>query len=73
LSELEELLFCLEAIGKLRLTPETLDGEDQVFPSGATHITLLYPLLIKAVAAASDPWSGAAEVRVPLQNLLAKL
>jgi hypothetical protein len=73
LSELEELLFSLEAIGKLRLTSDILDGADESLSSGTTHVTLLYPLLIKAMAAASDPWSGAAEVRVPLQNLLAKL
>jgi hypothetical protein len=73
LSELEELLFCLEAIGKLHLASGNLDGADESPSPGTTHITLLWPLLIKAVAAASDPWSGAAEVRVPLQNLLAKL
>jgi hypothetical protein len=73
LSELEELLICLEAIGKLHLLPGVLGNGRDGLSVETTHVTLLYPLLIKAMSTASDPWSGAAEVRVPLQNLLASL
>lgn len=74
LSELEELLFCFEAIRKMG----PLLSRNGV-PSGQSLNAMLrtaclqdlYPLLVKAVATAGDPWSGSAEVLQPLQEVLA--
>ena len=72
LSELEELLFCFDSIGKLVLEPTALVAD----PIGAehsgekAHLHYLYPLLVKAVGTAGDRWSGADEVLTPLQKVL---
>lgn len=71
LSELEELLYCFEQIGKLELQPGALSETPQ---SGLkAHLPYLYPLLAKAVRTAGDRWSGADEVLQPLQALLESL
>ncbi|QIX02236.1 hypothetical protein AMS68_007753 [Peltaster fructicola] len=61
LSELEELLYCFDQIGKLRLSSETV---------GTAQLQYLYPLLAKAVRVAGDKWCGSEEVLDPLQRLL---
>ena len=75
LSELEELLFCFEAIGKLDCEPDALpqDPENQGWSGGKRHLRYLYPLLVKAIGTAGDEWSGADEVLTPLKNVLQNL
>ena len=72
LSELEELLYCFEQIKKLQLHPEALasDPTAEGRRGSNAHLNFLYPLLVKAVAAAGDRWSGADEVLKPLQSAL---
>ncbi|KAI5370090.1 Putative protein Mon2, guanine nucleotide exchange factor [Septoria linicola] len=74
LSELEELLFSFECIGRLRLPAHALAGEagSKLIKqdSAQVHLQFLYPLLVQAVRTAGDRWSGAEEVLEPLQSLL---
>lgn len=72
LSELEELLYCFDRIEKLQLHPQAL-ADDPVArgrEGSNAHLHFLYPLLVKAVATAGDPWSGAQKVLQPLQSVL---
>ncbi|OQO12101.1 hypothetical protein B0A48_02740 [Cryoendolithus antarcticus] len=71
LSELEELLFCFEQIGKLELHPEAI--RQSKISGGKAHLPYLHPLLMKALRVSSGEWYGAAEVRDPLQRLLEEL
>lgn len=75
LSELEELLFCFEAIKQLVFEPDALAKDPVV--AGRTgenaHLHFLYPLLVEAVSVAGDRWSGADEVLTPLQAVLASV
>ncbi|OQO04930.1 hypothetical protein B0A48_07948 [Cryoendolithus antarcticus] len=71
LSELEELLFCFEQIGKLELHPEAI--QQSKTSGGKAHLPYLYPLLVKALRVSGGEWYGAAEVREPLQKLLEEL
>lgn len=77
LSELEELLFSFECIQTLKLPPHALAAELKeggIQRSFAQpHLHFLYPLLVQAVSTASDKWSGADEVLVPLHSLLASI
>ncbi|KAK3681519.1 Endocytosis and vacuole integrity protein [Vermiconidia calcicola] len=70
--ELEELLFCFDAIKKLDLEPDAL--RDDPVAAGRTgekaHLHYLYPLLAEAIGTAGDKWSGADEVLTPLQAVL---
>ena len=72
LSELEELLFCFEAIGKLDCESDALpqDSDLQGWSGGKAHLRYLYPFLVKAIGTAGDEWSGAHEVLTPLKNVL---
>jgi len=72
LSELEELLFCIEAIRKLqlKLLPVPGDASADDVTTDRIYMVNLYPLLIKAASTAADKWSGAEEVLHPLQSLL---
>ena len=72
LSELEELLFCFEAIKKLKLNPDALAADPiTAWRTGeSAHLHFLYPLLARAVGTAGDRWSGAEEVLTPLQSVL---
>ena len=75
LSELEELLYCFEAIKILKLDPDAL-ARDPVAAGRRgenAHLHFLYPLLVKAVGMAGDSWSGADEVLSPLQGVLASI
>jgi hypothetical protein len=72
LSELEELLYCFDAVKKLECDPEAL-STDSLPAKGIgqkAHLQYLYPLLVKAVGTAGDRWSGADEVLVPLQAVI---
>nr|OQO27607.1 hypothetical protein B0A51_03596 [Rachicladosporium sp. CCFEE 5018] len=71
LSELEELLFCFEQIGKLELHPQAI--QQSKTSGGKAHLPYLYPLLVKALRVSGGEWYGAAEVREPLQKLLEEL
>lgn len=75
LSELEELLFCFDAIKKLVLEPGALAADPEA--AGRTgenaYLQFLYPLLVQAVSTAGDGFSGAEEVLSPLQEVLASI
>ena len=73
LSELEELLFCFDGIQDLELDPQALAADAVAAGRGNEHAHLyfLFPLLIEAVSAAGDSWSGSDEVLIPLQKVLA--
>lgn len=73
LSELEELLFCFDAIKELELEPDALAADSVAADQTGRHAHLhfLYPLLVKAVGIAGDSWSGTEEVLSPLQEVLA--
>lgn len=75
LSELEELMFCFEEIGKLQLHPKALAADPATCAHSGkkAHLHYLYPLLAKAVGIAGNPWCGAAEVFNPLQTLLEQI
>lgn len=72
LSQLEELLFCLEGINKLECDPDALSANPTTAGQmgDRAHLHYLYPLLVKAVSTAGDRWSGADEVLQPLQRVL---
>ena len=72
LSELEELLFCFDAIKRLEPEPQALPADPiAAGRMGAkAHLHYLYPLLVKAVSTAGDRWSGAEQVLTPLQAVL---
>ncbi len=72
LSELEELLYCFDTIGKLKLHPEALASDPLANQrrGDTAHLHYLYPLLVKAISTAGDRWSGADEVLTPLQAVL---
>ena len=75
LSELEELLFCFDAIGKLNCEPDALpqDADTEGWRGSKAHLRYLYPLLVEAVDTAGDEWSGADEVLIPLKDVLQSL
>lgn len=75
LSELEELRFSFEEIGKLRLHPKALVADPATRPHSGekAHLYYLYPWLAKAVGIAGNSWCGAAEVLNPLQALLEQI
>ena len=72
LSELEELLFCFEAIRDLQCEPNALPLNPTTarWPGEKAHLHYLYPLLVRAIGTAGDRWSGADEVLTPLQEVL---
>ncbi|GAB7361034.1 hypothetical protein MBLNU230_g1075t1 [Neophaeotheca triangularis] len=73
LSELEELLFCFNAIGNLECQPVALGLEAETgdgVQRDKAHLAFLQPLLARAVGTAGDPWSGAGEVLGPLRRVL---
>ncbi|KAK4560388.1 Endocytosis and vacuole integrity protein [Recurvomyces mirabilis] len=72
LSELEELLFVFEKIKTIKLHPQALAADPVASRRSGpdAHVHCLYPLLVKAVAVASNKWCGAEEVLLPLQSVL---
>jgi hypothetical protein len=74
LSELDELLFCLDSLETLTLEPDAMTGQTAGRGvAGGVHLRYLYPLLVQAVHAAGDRWSGSEEVLLPLQKTLAAI
>ncbi|THX90037.1 hypothetical protein D6D05_00832 [Aureobasidium pullulans] len=71
LSQVEELLFCLTEIEKLRCAPEAMAERDGVSRTGQkAHLELLYPLVVKAVGVAGDKRYGNKKILGMLERVL---
>lgn len=71
LSQVEELLFCLDEMEKLRCEPEALGAVDGHSIEGQKmHLELLYPLMVKAVGVAGQRRYGNKKILNALQRVL---
>ncbi|KAI5236822.1 hypothetical protein E4T43_08375 [Aureobasidium subglaciale] len=71
LSQVEELLFCLTEIEKLRCAPDAMDGMLGIGSHGPkAHLELLYPLVVKAVGVAGDKRYGNKKILAVLERVL---
>ncbi|KAI5202011.1 hypothetical protein E4T38_05807 [Aureobasidium subglaciale] len=71
LSQVEELLFCLTEVEKLRCAPDAMDRMFGIGSQGPkAHLQLLYPLVVKAVGVAGDKRYGNKKILAMLERVL---
>ncbi|KAI5205461.1 hypothetical protein E4T39_02978 [Aureobasidium subglaciale] len=71
LSQVEELLFCLTEVEKLRCAPSAMaSGTKCPIQGPKAHLELLYPLVVKAVGVAGDKRYGNKKILAMLERVL---